>query len=136
VVRTSPGAALSYYDDIAALPWLPCPPDEITILSRLNPGRVGEGYKPLTRGRILMRQPVAFELNCCEVILGAKATLGTGKRVVETPSKADNYRETASTLRGFAEGMNPGDPQTEIIELAERFERLAEHVERRSPTST
>jgi hypothetical protein len=28
------------------------PPDEITILSRLNPGRVGEGYKPLTHGRI------------------------------------------------------------------------------------
>ena len=83
-----------------------------------------------------MRQPVAFELNCSEVIVGATATLGTGKRMVETPSKADNYRETASTLRGFAEGMNPGDPQTEIIELAERFERLAEHVERRSPTST
>ena len=94
------------------------------------------GYKPLTRGRILMRQPVAFELNCSDVILGAKATLGTGKRVIETLSKADNYRETASTLRGFAEGMNPGDPQTEIIELAERFERLAEHVEGRSPTST
>ena len=73
MVRTSPGAAFSYNDDIAALPWLLCPPDEITILSRLNPDRVGEGYKPLTHGRILMRQPVAFELNCSEVILGGKS---------------------------------------------------------------
>jgi hypothetical protein len=104
-------------------------PDEITILSRLNPGLVGDATSRSPRPNP-MRQPVAFELNCSEVILGAKATLGTGKRVVETPSKADNYRETASTLRGFAEAMNPGDPQTEIIELAERFERLAEHVER------
>ncbi len=54
--------------------------------------------------------------------------------MVETPSKADNYRQTASTLRGFAERMNPGDPQIEIIELAERFERLAQHTERLSRT--
>jgi hypothetical protein len=55
------------------------------------------------------------------------------ERVAETPSKADNYRETASTLRRVAEGMNPGDAQTEIIELAEGFERLAEHAEKSLP---
>jgi hypothetical protein len=52
--------------------------------------------------------------------------------VIEVQSKADNLRDTANTLRRFADGMNPGDTQTEIMRLAERFVRLAEHTERRS----
>ncbi len=49
--------------------------------------------------------------------------------MIETASKADNLRDTASTLRRVAAGMNPGDAQRKIIELAERFERLAKHAE-------
>ncbi len=52
--------------------------------------------------------------------------------MIEVQSKADNLRDTANTLRRVADGMNPGDTQTEIIELAERFERLAEHTASRS----
>ena len=50
----------------------------------------------------------------------------------ETQSKADEYRETAAKLRQIARAMDPGDAYTEIVELAGRFERFAEHTESRS----
>ncbi len=52
--------------------------------------------------------------------------------MIETQSKADEYRETAAKLRQIARVMDPGDAYTEIVELAGRFERFAEHAERRS----
>ena len=50
----------------------------------------------------------------------------------ETQSRADEYRETATKLRQIARAMDPGDAYTEIMELAGRFERFAEHTESRS----
>jgi hypothetical protein len=50
--------------------------------------------------------------------------------VIENQSKADEYRETAAKLRRVAAGMTMGDACTEIVELAERFERLAERRSR------
>jgi hypothetical protein len=56
--------------------------------------------------------------------------------VIESRSKADEYRETAAKLTQIAAAMEPGDAQTEIVELAERFERLAEHSERKTRTGS
>ncbi len=56
--------------------------------------------------------------------------------MTDVQSKVDNLRDTANTLRRVAARMTPGSAQTEIMELAERFERLAEHAERRSPATT
>jgi hypothetical protein len=52
--------------------------------------------------------------------------------VIETHSKAGEFRQTAARLREIATGMEAGDARTEIVELAERFERLAEHSERKA----
>ena len=52
--------------------------------------------------------------------------------MIETQSKADEYRETAAKLRQIARAMDPGDAHTEVVELAGRFERFAEHTEKRS----
>jgi hypothetical protein len=52
-------------------------------------------------------------------------------RVSEGQSKAKEYRETAAKLHQIAAGMTHGDAHTEIVELAERFGRLAEHAERK-----
>ena len=52
--------------------------------------------------------------------------------MIEVQSKADEYRETAAKLHRIAATMTSGDAQTEIVEIAGRFERLAEHAERNS----
>ena len=51
--------------------------------------------------------------------------------MIETHSKANEFRQTAVKLREIATRMESGDARTEIVELAERFERLAEHSERK-----
>jgi len=56
--------------------------------------------------------------------------------VIDRQSQAEEYCETAAKLRRIAVGMNPGDAQTEIVELCERFERLAELTKRESRTDS
>jgi hypothetical protein len=50
--------------------------------------------------------------------------------MVEPRSKADEYREMAAKLRHIAEEMKSRDGWLEIMELVERFERLAERADR------
>jgi HAMP domain-containing protein len=45
--------------------------------------------------------------------------------------KPTNAARRPPTCGSLAERMQLGDAQTEIVELAERFERLAEYAERR-----
>jgi hypothetical protein len=49
--------------------------------------------------------------------------------------KAEEYRDTAAKLRQKAEGMTSRDAWLTIIELAERFEQLAERAGAASPSS-
>ena len=45
-------------------------------------------------------------------------------------SRADYYRVIAEKLNRLAQRTHSGEVRRELLELAERFERIAEHAER------
>jgi hypothetical protein len=52
----------------------------------------------------------------------------------EKPPTAAYYRKTAEDLRDLADKAQVPEVRRDLLQLAERFDRLAEFVEKRDPT--
>jgi aspartate/glutamate racemase len=46
---------------------------------------------------------------------------------------AEYYRKVAQEIRRFAEQSQLPEVRRELLDLAERFDRMAQHIERRYP---
>jgi hypothetical protein len=46
------------------------------------------------------------------------------------PSRAEHYREIADSLLRLARQTRHGDVKQELLDLVERFERIAEHADK------
>lgn len=58
----------------------------------------------------------------------------TGRMSGEQLPTAEYYRNVAKEIRLIAERAQLPDVRHELFDLAERFERLAAHIERRHPS--
>jgi hypothetical protein len=56
-----------------------------------------------------------------------------GRKLVETqPLKTVRYRDTARKIRRAVDQTNDSDIRRELLVLADRFDRLADHAERQT----